>query len=132
MNIVINQRITQGVLEDVIVTALEGGSNHWYFISDEAIRIVRKAMSDYLDLPLSVAIARAVIEKGVTVPINDFETMHEVLGELSMSTMPNRMQELANDDGYSYALRQEMAKEGDGGTSDIVFQYMCLGKVEFA
>lgn len=132
MNIVINQRITQQVLEDIIVTALEGGSNHWYFISDEAIRIVRKAVPDYLDIPLSTAIAKAVLEKGVAVPINDFETMHEVLGELSMSTMPNRMQELANDEGYSYALKQEMAGEGDANTSDIVFQYMCLGKVEFA
>jgi len=91
MNIVINQRITQQVLEDIIVTALEGGSNHWYFISDEAIRIIRKAMPNYLDLSLSTAIAKAVLEKGVAVPINDFETMHEVLGELSMSTMPNRM-----------------------------------------
>lgn len=132
MEIKVAITVTQEVLENAIITALEGGSNYWYFLSDKALKITREAVPEYLDIPLSTAIAKAVFEYGATIPINDYESMKKKIGELSASTMRDRIQALAADEGYSHALVSEMDGNGDGNTSDIVFQYMCLGCVEFA
>lgn len=131
MDIKITQTIPQEILENVIITALEGGSNYWYFLSDEAMAIAKRAVPNFLDMPPSEAIAKAVLEYGATIPIHDYESTDEKLGELSEKTMTERMQKLSTDSVYSYALREEMEEDGDGSTSDVVFQYMCMGEVVF-
>jgi tricorn protease-like protein len=131
MHITIKTNISRETLEDIIVTALEGGSNSWYYLSDRSLEITKAAVPEYLNMPLSMAIAVAILDHGVTMPINDYENIEEELGEISLSTMGARLQKLSDDVAYSYALREEMAGNGDGGTSDIVFQYMCLGEVMF-
>lgn len=131
MHITIKTNISRDVLESVIVTALEGGSNSWYYLSDEALAITKKAIPDYMNTPLSINIAKAVLDHGVTIPIHDCESMEEQIGELSLSTMGARLQALSNDSGYAYALNDEIAGAGDATSSDVVFQYMVLGEVVY-
>jgi hypothetical protein len=131
MHITIKTNISRETLEDIIVTALEGGSNSWYYLSDRVLEKAKAAVPEYLNMSLSTAIAAAILDHGVTIPINDYENIEEELGEISLSTMGARLQKLSDDEAYSYALREEMSGNGDGGTSDIVFQYMCLGEVMF-
>lgn len=131
MRIKIEKEIPRQVLEDIFVTAIEGGSNYWYFLSDEAIAKIRKAVSVESEPYLSIAISKAILDFGVDVPINDAENEDEVLGTISKTTMQDRLQRLSDDAHYKYALESELNEEGDADSSDIVFQYLSFGKVIF-
>lgn len=127
MTITINQEIERQVLEDIFVTALEGGSNYWYFLSSDATKLIRDAVPKSEDPYLSTAILKA-IEKGVEVPINDAEDEEEVIGIISLKTMQERLQKLSRS-GNSDALMAHINEEGDADTADVVFQYLALGEI---
>ena len=129
MTITINQKISRQVLEDIFVTALEGGSNYWYYLSEDAIKLIRDAVPKSEDPYLSTAILKA-IEKGVEVPINDAEDEEEVLGTVSLKTMQERLQKLSRS-GNRDALIAHIDEEGDADTADIVFQYLAFGEIVF-
>ena len=129
MTITINQEIKREVLEDIFVTALEGGSNYWYFLSSDATKLIRDAVPKSEDPYLSTAILKA-IEKGVEVPINDAEDEEEVLGIISLKTMQERLQKLSRS-GNSNALMAHINEDGDADSADIVFQYLAFGEIVF-
>lgn len=129
MTITINQEIKREVLEDIFVTALEGGSNYWYYLSEEAIKLIRKAVPKSEDPYLSTAILKA-IEKGVEVPINDAEDEDEVIGTISLKTMKERLQKLADSKNRD-ALVSHINENGDGDSADIVLQYLAFGEIVF-
>lgn len=129
MTITINQEIEREVLEDIFVTALEGGSNYWYYLSDEATKLIRNAVPKSEDPYLSTAILKA-IEKGVDVPINDAEHEDEVIGTISLKTMQERLQKLSRS-ANSDALMAHIKEEGDAETADVVLQYLAFGEVIF-
>ena len=129
MTITINQKIDRQVLEDIFVTALEGGSNYWYYLSEEAIKLIRDAVPKSEDPYLSTAILKA-IEKGVEVPINDAEDEEEVIGTISLKTMQERLQKLSRS-GNSNALMAHINEDGDADSADIVFQYLAFGEIVF-
>ena len=131
MEIKIETIVPREVLENVCVTALEGGSNYWYHLSDEAYRVIRKAVPKNEDPYLSTAILKAVLDHNVDVPINDAEDEDEVLGYLSAKTSTERMQKLYEDEGSKWALMNELNQEGDGDSSDVVFQFMVMGEAVF-
>jgi hypothetical protein len=87
---------------------------------------------------LSLALFRAVMDHGVIVPIHDKESVGEddehleLLGELNHNTIQERLQLLANNKSYSYALTDELNENGDAATSDIVFQFLVMGDYVFS
>lgn len=129
MTITINQTIEREVLEDIFVTALEGGSNYWYFLSRNALKLIRDAVPRSEDPYLSTAILKA-IERGVEVPINDAEDEDEVIGTISLKTMQERLQKLSRS-ANSDALMAHIKEEGDADTADIVLQYLAFGEIVF-
>ena len=129
MKIALTKTIDDQVLENIFVTAIEGGSNYWYFLSDEAIAIIRGYVPDSDDPYLSTAIYKA-IKLGAVIPINDAENEEDVIGQLSINTFATRLQKMY-DDGNGDALEAEIREEGDAGTSDIVFQYLAMGEIVF-
>ena len=130
MEIKIETIVPREVLENICVTALEGGSNYWYYLSSDALKLIRGAVPKSVDSYLSTAILKAVLDHGVEVPINDAEDEDEVIGYLSAKTFQDRIQALAKSDD-SWALENELKEEGDASSSDVVFQYMVLGEVVF-
>lgn len=130
MSIELKRKISRDVLENVFVTALEGGSNYWYYLSDEAVEIIRSFVPKSEDEYLSTAILKA-IERGAVIPINDAENEDEVIGELSMDKIATMLQKLYDDDSYSSSLDLEIEGNGDAYSSDIVFQYLAMGEVAF-
>jgi hypothetical protein len=131
MKIELKRTIDRDLLENIFVTALEGGSNYWYHLSDEAVDIIRKHVPSGADKCLSTAILKA-IEFGAVVPINDAENEDEVLGELSMSSIATMLQKLYDDTNYSSSLDLEIQGNGDAYSSDVVFQYLVMGEVVFS
>jgi hypothetical protein len=135
MKITIEKEISREILENIFVTALEGGSNDWYWITDETVAKVRKYVSRKEEPPLSTAVFKAVMDHGVVVQIHDNDSMTEdesdLLGELNHNTIKDRLQALANNKDYSYALEQELNETGDAATSDVVFQFLVMGECIF-
>lgn len=131
MEIKIEKVIPREILENVCVTAIEGGSNYWYFLSDDAISLIRKAVPKNEDAYLSTAILKAVLDHDVEVPINDAEDEDEVLGYISKKTLQERLQKLSEDDSSKWALDREIEGQGDGDSSDVVFQWMAMGECVF-
>jgi hypothetical protein len=125
------KEIPRQVIEDVFVTALEGGSNYWYWLSDSSIIDIRKAVPSEVDPYLSTAILKAILDHGVSVGINDAENEDEEVGVISKDTMFERLQKLSEDESYKWAFEQEMNGEGDAESSDVWMQYMAMGEVAF-
>ena len=130
MEIKIETIVPREVLENICVTALEGGSNYWYYLSSDALKLIRGAVPKSVDSYLSTAILKAVLDHNIEVPINDAEDEDEVIGYLSAKTLQDRIQALAKSDD-SWALHNELREEGDASSSDIVFQYMVLGEIVY-
>jgi hypothetical protein len=118
--------IDESVLEDVFVTAIEGGSNYWYFLSEDAIKLIRKAVPREEESCLSVATFKAVM-KGVEVPIHDVEDEEEQIGLISLETMADRLSQLATGSD-SWALWSHIKEEGDSESADVVFQHLAMGE----
>jgi hypothetical protein len=130
--IVAHTEIPRQVIENVFVTALEGGSNYWYFLNKDAIDAIRKAVPKDVDPYLSTAISKAILDHGVEVPVSDVEDEESVLGVISLKTINERLTALANDKSYKWAFDAEMKEEGDAESSDVWFQYMAMGQVDFS
>lgn len=121
--------IDDSVLEDVFVTAIEGGSNYWYFLSDDAVRLIRKAVPKEEESCLSIATFKAVM-KGVEVPIHDAFDEEEQVGLISLKTMAERLSKLATS-GERHHLLAHIEENGDADSADVVFQYLALGEVVY-
>ena len=128
MEIKIIQGVKREVLEDIFVTALEGGSNYWYYIPEKSIKAIRRAVSREEDPYLSTAILKAILDHNVEVSINDAEDEEYEVGKISRGTMQVRLQSLA-DSELKWALDKHIKEEGDGDSADIVFQYLAMGEV---
>jgi hypothetical protein len=120
------------LLEDIFVTALEGGSNYWYEINSANHNKVRKAVPKSDDYYFATAMLTAILDHGIHVEIHDIENPDEVLGTLSYELMAERMKKLANDKVYSWALTAHEDENGDAETADIVFQYLVIGDVWYS
>lgn len=131
MEIKIEKIIPREVLEDVFVTALEGGSTYWYFLSEEAVDEIRAAVPKSEDKCLSTSMLKAILDHDVDVFINDLQNEDDVIGIISIKTLYNRLSKLSSDDDYSWALNQEVEGNGDAESSDVIFQYLAMGEVVF-
>jgi len=128
MEITINQTISREILEDVFVTALEGGSNYWYYLHPDAIKSIRKAVPKEEDPYLSTAILKAILDHDVKVFLNDADDEDEIVGVITRGTMQARLQMLA-ESNCKWALEAHLKEEGDADSADIVFQYLAMGEV---
>ena len=126
----INLAVSRETMENIFVTALEGGSNYWYYLSKEAVITVRSAVPKSEEPYLSVAVFKAVYDHDVEVPINDIENPSEVLGVLRKSELQERINKMIKD-GHGDAIFSEIKEEGDANTSDIIFQYLVMNEITF-
>jgi hypothetical protein len=130
MEIRITTTISREILEDVFVTALEGGSNYWYYLPDDSVIAIRKAVPESEDPFLSTAILKAILDHDVKVAINDAGDEDEVIGVITRGTLQARLQ-LLSDSNERWALERHMREEGDAGSADVVFQYLTMGEVVY-
>lgn len=130
MELAINQSIDRDTLENIFVTALEGGSNYWYYIPTESILAIRQAVPKSVDPYLSTAILKAILDHDVDVQVCDAEDEDEVIGLISKSTMQQRLQKMW-DSPNREILKAEIDGQGDADTSDVVLQYIAMGEVVY-
>lgn len=126
----IEKEISRDTLENIFVTALEGGSNYWYTISSKTKRAIREAVSREEDPYFSTALMTAVLDRGISVDIYDAEDNETILGTLSLDSIKEGLQKLADSDD-AQILMDELMFTGDAVTSDVCFQYMVMGEIIF-
>lgn len=123
--------VPRNVIENIFVTAIEGGSNHWYFVGEQAHEAIRNAVPFEDEPSFSMALFKAVLDYGVKVDIHDVEDEETLLGTINRNTLYDRLEKLHEDEAFGWALDAELDEQGDAETSDAVFQYIVMEEVPF-
>lgn len=111
--------------EDLLITALEGGSNYWYYIDlveNPSVAKVKKG------LPLSEHIFN-LVQKGESITINDAENEDEVLGTLNLDSIQKGTELMQSNEPEHFTNILE--ESWDAETADVWFQYCILGEITF-
>jgi len=119
------------ILENIFVTALEGGSNYWYFLPSKEVKKIRKEVHKTDEPALSVAMFMAIFDKGVEVAIHDIEDPEECLGTLSRASIMESLNVLADNENFRSFWELELNEDGDAESSDVIFQYLVMGEIVF-
>jgi hypothetical protein len=120
------KKITKEDIIDIFVTALEGGSNYWYYIPTipNGVRDIQNEMG----LATSEAIGQYVL-KGGYVQINDAEDEEEVLGNIDMDGLLDAIQKIKSD--YPRVYENIIDEDYDADDADVFFQIAVMGEVTF-
>ena len=128
--------LQNSVRNDLMIDAIEGGSNYWYFLGDDANYIIKKYQGIHLPLhgeyfysTFAEAIMPA-IEEGEKIPIHDIKSPHELLGILSLESI--RKGEEIMESEYSEHYDDILNENSDATTADIWLQLCLMGKIVFA
>jgi len=127
MQLQVKLNLEYETFENIIVTALEGGSNYWYILE------YRKGCPLNREMPnktLSERIAYGLWHnKRAEVYIYDVENEEELLGILTYDSVRERMQ-LATENHLS-ELEVMISGDFDAWTADTLFQVLVMGEVVF-
>lgn len=112
------------LFSDLLVGALEGGSNYWYFLPDLSMVGRRKGE------PWSVAIGRAVWHEGAAVPVADTNEKEGTrLGTLTKASMEKGLDLMMRKHPRHYA--DLIGGNDDAITADVWFQLAVMGQLVF-
>lgn len=122
-------KLNEQHIEDVFVTAIEGGSNYWLDFDLKGINQVKKVCSQdgYKDA-FSMQVFYAVFRKGLRLPVFDVES-DEQIGVLDVSNFGERLQNCM--DNYPEAVYNIVFENGDANDADIIFQYLCMNEIVY-
>ena len=127
MKLKVELELTHETFENIIVTALEGGSNSWYLLGDIKGIPMREEMPNKAP---SERIAYGLWHnKDSEVSILDLEDEDELLGTLTYNSVRERMQ-IACDD-YLEEMNMMISEDYDAWTADTLFQVLVMGEVVF-
>lgn len=121
--------------EDMLVGAIEGGSNYWYWLGDEATALVDKHGNPKKE-PFSILMWKA-IQAGESIPVHDKEEMADDddtteenrLGYINLESIKKGERIMLEKYNKHY---MDIINEGDDAiTADIWFQLAVMGEVTF-
>jgi hypothetical protein len=139
--------LSEQVMEDLLVGALEGGSNYWYFLPD--LSMVPKMTAAAHDLtyrepgnvpvPTSIRIFRAAM-KGAKIPVTDLEEENtygrgkaHVLGYITREGMEGALSKMLRPvKGNRRQAAEIIADNIDGDAADVWFQFSVMGEQVYA
>lgn len=107
-------------ISDILITALEGGSNYWYLLETEG-----KVFKRSSDKSLSESVIAAVLEKGEEFDVYDIEEEDLLLGQLSRENIKR---------GIILSLKEGINPFQclDADQADVFFQHVVMGEVRFS
>ena len=130
MKINVTIDVSREALESIFITAIEGGSNYWYYLGKTSIDAINNVCPRVSGMALSERLFSAVYDYDAKVPIFDIEdTDGEPIGILDKDTFKERLELCAKE--ALWALQEEIDERGDAGSSDAVFQYLALNKLVY-
>ena len=125
----INFEITEEQLSDQLCTALEGGSNYWYYLGDIDRTHFIKGETLVDNLTRSF-----LADKDYKLTVYDIESADEFeemdkLGDVTYDSMAKAFSMMAID--YPKQLSNIISGRYDGDDSDVWFQLSTMGEVVF-
>lgn len=121
--------LSEQLVKDAIVGAIEGGSNYWYYIPEVSMNDVR-FMATKEDFPcFSEALGEALYNKGADIVIRDLEDVNEVLGTLSVESIEKGLYRMVSEGREE--LEDMRSGNDDAETHDVLFQYFVMGEIVF-
>lgn len=121
--------LTEDDVENMVVGALEGGSNYWYWLHTGSIHKVKKATPEMEGQPLVDRILTAIQLRGVTVTVLDVENRTEKLGVLTKESWAKAEQLMVKNHRRHFA--DIIGENDDATTADVFFQLAVLGDVVY-
>jgi hypothetical protein len=114
--------------EDLLITAIEGGSNYWYLLKIAGIDLFADDKKEFEHLAFSEKLYQSIL-LGQTIEVFDVENPDEKLGELSLKTILKGSRIMLEDfpSHYNDVLEDNM----DANTADVWLQCCVLGEVMF-
>lgn len=128
--------VTEELLTDLIITALEGGSNYWYDLNRDDINMAKKQHHpDVRDSKAtSELVAISILSKGFKLPVyerveDEDDEQGDILGYLSKDSIKEGLVLMAEKDPNNFG---SLFIEGwDAVTADVFFQYVVLKKIVY-
>lgn len=127
MEISIKKTIKKQILENVIIGALEGGSNYWYCIGDIDKTNFRRGIS------LAENIAEQLyMNTEFKLPIYDIESAEDpeemdFLGDVTNAKVVKAFELMSEK--YPEFLERILDESGDADDDDVFFQLATMGEV---
>ena len=119
-------RLTKEMIINLLVNALEGGSNSWYYIKNipNEVRNIKRNK----ELATSEAIGEFILQGG-KIYIFDIENINELLGYIDMDKLLDAINIIKNKypDNYSNIINEN----DDADDADIFLQIATMGKIVF-
>jgi len=126
--ITIKREMDYDSFENLIVTALEGGSNYWYMLDLENSVGIRRSKDD--QRPMTMRIAAALYnDKSAAVIVLDTEDEEETLGTLTYQSVRKTLENFPKD--HQWALDNVLNWDYDANDADVVFQVLVMGEVVY-
>jgi len=127
MQLQVKLNLEYETFENIVVTALEGGSNYWYLLGD----IKGCPLPDEMpDKAPSERIAHGLWHnRHAMVDILDLEDENWMLGTLTYDSVRENMQ-LACED-YMKEINMMISEDYDAWTADTLFQVLVMREVVF-
>jgi len=120
-------KLTYELLENIIVPALEGGSNYWYYLPDPP---KRKKNDEFNDDPLSIRIAKELwFNENYQLQVTDVENPDEHLGYVTKESMQKALDKALVD--FPHAMANFISGDYDADDADIIFQLATMGDVAY-
>jgi len=107
-------------IKDAIITALEGGSNYWYWIDSIPEKIIPVNSEKLLEYAFTNSLNNIVEEE---IAVEDVET-GDFLGYLNYENIQRGLQKFVKE-GYIF----DPAMDAD--EADVLFQYIIMGEVVY-
>jgi hypothetical protein len=125
IKVTIPTELTYEDFENLIVGAIEGGSNYWALIRTSELPM--EIRNTYKGEPASVKISKAIWE-GHTVKVYDAEDEDESW-EINREKVATGLVKMATD--YPNHYNNFRSDNGDAETSDVFFQLISIGDLTF-
>lgn len=137
LEITIRKKVSLKQLNDILITALEGGSNYWYNLPK--IDHIKRYQGEYYPEvhgeekffcgTFTEVILPAILH-GEIIEVEDIET-EELLGVLSNERLRKGIEAYVEDGGYCTDFLFNEEADYDAGDADIVFQFIVMGEVVY-
>ena len=111
---------------DQFVTALEGGSNYWYYIKNLPKDVDYSVAQNHK--PLSEAIGEHIM-KGGYIQFYDVENKSDLLGTVDMDSILEAISSVKAD--YPEIYTNMILGDADAGDADVFLQLCVMGEVVF-
>ncbi|KAA6302821.1 MAG: hypothetical protein EZS26_000991 [Candidatus Ordinivivax streblomastigis] len=127
----VETEFTNEQIIDLLTTALEGGSNYWYYLNDEEVAKIRQRFKKGNTLSLSEKIGKAILEKECSVKVTDVEDGDE-LGILNEDTIRKGFSAMLKENSGSVqkeAIARIICDDYDDTDADVWFQMVIMGEI---